>query len=96
MAAAREARRRSAFDGTLGVRAVAGPAHRAGWAFTKRCPQRVQRRIGVGAAVGRTHPARIASSQLVPPDVALVVDLVVDVELVFDVELEDVLEDEDV
>ena len=50
----------------------------------------------MGAAVGRTHPARIASSQLVPPDVALVVDLVVDVELVFDVELEDVLEDEDV
>ena len=48
--------------------------------------------------LGRTHPARIASSPptLVPPDVALVVDLVVDVELVFDVELEDAREDEDV
>ena len=48
--------------------------------------------------LGRTHPARIASSPptLVPPDVALVVVLVVVVELVFDVELVDEREDEDV
>ena len=61
MAAAREARRRSAFDATLGVRAAAGPAHRAGWAFTQRGPQRVQRRIGAGAAGRGPQASRTGS-----------------------------------